>query len=54
MAATTTTAAIPATKMTTTVTGSTSDLIQSLRYYGPKQLKVEYVPPSYVLTMFLI
>lgn len=45
MAATTTTAAIPPTEMTTTIAGSTTDLIQSLRYYGPKQLKVEYVPP---------
>ncbi|EED17134.1 alcohol dehydrogenase, zinc-containing [Talaromyces stipitatus ATCC 10500] len=45
MAATTTAAAIPATEKKTTVTGSTAGLIQSLRYYGPKQLKVEYVPP---------
>ncbi|KAI7970169.1 hypothetical protein EIK77_008396 [Talaromyces pinophilus] len=45
MVATTTTAAIPPTEMKAMVTGSTIDLIQSLRYYGPKQLKVEYVPP---------
>jgi (R,R)-butanediol dehydrogenase/meso-butanediol dehydrogenase/diacetyl reductase len=41
----TTTTAIPSTEMKTTGTGSTADLIQSLRYYGPKQLTVEYIPP---------